>query len=62
MLPGDVPPRWDYLAKKVGYVALYVSDDLGLPLSGDEREPQRQLMAAAEPGRFVAASIAYSTL
>ncbi|WDM14641.1 hypothetical protein J3S85_25895 [Streptomyces lavenduligriseus] len=57
-----MPPRWDYLAKKVGYVALYVCDGLGLPLSGDEREPQRQLMAAAERGRFVAASIAYSTL
>ncbi|MEU7052873.1 hypothetical protein [Streptomyces eurythermus] len=57
-----MPPRWDYLAKKVGYVALYVCDGLGLPLSGGERELQRQLMAAAERGRFVAASIAYSTL
>ncbi|MFD9053094.1 hypothetical protein [Streptomyces zaomyceticus] len=61
-LPGDVPPRWNYLANKVGYVVLYASDDLGLPLSGGEQELQCQLMAAAERGRFVAASIAYSTL
>lgn len=61
MLPGDVPPRWDYLAHQVGYVALYVADDLGLPLRGGEQELQRQLIAAAERGRLVAASIAYST-
>ncbi|MBQ0972923.1 hypothetical protein ACFUV2_22530 [Streptomyces pilosus] len=61
-LAGDVPPRWNYLANKVGYVVLYVSDDLGLPLRGGEQELQRQLMAAAERDRFVAASIAYSTL
>ncbi|GKQ33477.1 hypothetical protein [Streptomyces sp. A012304] len=61
-LAGDVPPRWNYLANKVGYVVLYVSDDLGLPLRGGEQELQRQLMAAAERDRFVAASIPYSAL
>lgn len=59
-LPGEVPPRWAYLANRVGYVVLYVADDLGLPLSGGEQELQRELTAAAERGRFVAASIAYT--
>ncbi|TGG84199.1 hypothetical protein D8771_13295 [Streptomyces albus] len=59
-LPGEVPPRWDYLARRVGYVALYVADDLGLPRCGGEVEHQRQLTAAAERGRLVAASIAYT--
>jgi hypothetical protein len=61
-LPGDVPPRWEYPASRVEYAAMYVSDDLGLLLSGGKQELQRLLMAAAEQGRFVAASIAYSTL
>jgi hypothetical protein len=59
--PGQVPPRWDYLARRVGYVALYVADDLGLPRCGGEVEHQRQIIAAAERGRLVAASIAYTT-
>ncbi|MGW1291068.1 hypothetical protein ACWD4N_47935 [Streptomyces sp. NPDC002586] len=59
-LPGEVPPRWDYLAQRVGFVALYVADDLGLPRCGGEVEHQRQLTAAAERGRLVAASIAYT--
>ncbi|TGB03230.1 hypothetical protein [Streptomyces sp. MZ04] len=59
-LPGEVPPRWDYLAQQVGYVVLYAADDLGLPLRGGERELQRQVYAAAERGRLVAASVAYT--
>lgn len=59
-LPGEVPPRWDYLAHRVGYVAFYAADDLGLPLRGGEQELQRQLIATAERGRLVAASIAYT--
>ncbi|MER7000701.1 hypothetical protein [Streptomyces sp. NPDC000410] len=59
-LPGEVPPRWDYLAHRVGYVILYAADDLGLPHRGGEQEHQHQLIAAAERGRLVAASIAYT--
>ncbi|MFI1765148.1 hypothetical protein ACH41H_24250 [Streptomyces sp. NPDC020800] len=59
-LPGQVPPRWDYLAQKVGYVVLYAADDLGLPRRSGEEEHQRQLTAAARRGRLVAASIAYT--
>ncbi|MFE6272198.1 hypothetical protein ACFVQ9_25795 [Streptomyces goshikiensis] len=59
-LPGEVPYRWDYLAQKVGYVALYSADDLGLPRRTGEQEQQRQLTAAAQRGRLVAASFAYT--
>ncbi|GGU40243.1 MULTISPECIES: hypothetical protein [Streptomyces] len=59
-LPGEVPARWEYLAQRVGYVVLYVADDLGLPRCGGELEQQRQLTSAAERGRLVAASIAYA--
>ncbi|MFK0047966.1 hypothetical protein ACIQU4_28535 [Streptomyces sp. NPDC090741] len=59
-LPGEVPNRWDYLAQRVGYVVLYAADDLGLPRRTGEQEQQRQLTAAAQRGRLIAASIAYT--